>query len=143
MTTGTLGLGKSKIPVVQEAVLLEPVSQDVDLSQEARDERFMNELVEIMIHESSDANASSHVTLAVNGMNMVVFRGIPTPVKRKYLEVLARMKETKYNQVWDKREIERYEMKARTGLIYPFDVIRDDNAKGAPWLRAIIAERDE
>jgi len=140
MTTGTLGL-KGKIPVVQEAVQIEPVSQDVDLSQEARDEQFMNEMVEIMIHESSDANAASHVTLGVNGMNMVVFRGVPTPVKRKYVEVLARMVETKYNQVWDKREIERYEMKARTGLIYPFDVLSDANPKGAPWLRAIIAER--
>ena len=140
MASGTLTRNGT---IVKEEVQVEPVSQDTQLDQVARDEKFMLEPVEIMIHEASDPNASPHVTLAVNGLNQVVFRGVPTVIKRKYLEVLARMKETKYNQVWDQREIERYDLKARTGLIYPFDVIRDENSRGAAWLRAIIAERDE
>ena len=84
--------------------------------------------------------ASTNYVLAVNGTNQPVFRDVPTTIKRKYVEVLARMKETKYRQVRNPIELDRSELVPRTGPIYPFEVIRDDNPKGRAWLRSIIAE---
>lgn len=121
---------------------LDAIGADKDLSALAQEAAFMEELVEIEIHPSTSENDPSHVILNVNGVNQPVFRGHPTKVRRKFVEVLARMKQTSYSQrPTDYINPERSnEMIPRTGLSYPFQVLSDPNRKGNAWLRQILAE---
>ena len=124
----------------QESVV--PVAGNIDFRQLASDEAFMEERVTIVIHPTTDENQPNHVILNVNGTNQPVIRGVPTSIKRKYLEVLARMKETKYSQPQRDMANPEYgnQVIGRTALVYPFDVQEDANPKGRAWLQNIMAE---
>ncbi len=115
-----------------------------DLAKTASDESFLHEQVVILIMPTTDANAPPYVTLNVNGDRAVVPRNMPVIVKRKHLEVLARMKETRVSQDLTPNaqgEITMDSLRAHTGLAYPFTVLKDDNPKGGAWLANILAER--
>lgn len=115
-----------------------------DLARVAADEAFMNEQVVVIVMASTDANAAPYVNLNVNGDRAVVFRDRPTIIRRKHLEVLARMKETRVSQDLTPNpqgEITMDSLRAHTGLAYPFTVIKDDNPKGGAWLANVLAER--
>jgi hypothetical protein len=120
---------------------VEPISLSIDFKQISANEKFMNEHVTINVHSSTDENQPPHVIVNVNGMNQPIVRGVPTKVKRKYVEVLARMKETKYTQVTPNASApDVSEMRARTGLAYPFELVEDANPKGRAWLQHVLAE---
>ena len=85
---------------------------------------------------------ASFVFVFVYGVIQVFKRETRMVVKRKYLERLARAKETGYNQTVDDRLGERMNMlHNHHSLRYPFQVNRDDNPRGAAWLRSILAGR--
>jgi hypothetical protein len=151
-TTKTLLAGKTSQSglvspeiVVTEADRIEPVTANEDIKELARREAaikaFMDEIVVVKLHKSSDKNAATHTILSVNGMTQPIFRGRPTPLKRKYVEVLARMVESSYEQSQHPTDLERYEMIETAAPAYPFEVIRDDNPIGREWLDHILAER--
>lgn len=120
---------------------VETVAASNDFKKLAADEKFMNELVTITVHSTTDENQAPHVIVNVNGTNQPIIRGIPTKVKRKYVEVLARMKETKYTQhTPNPAAPDVTEMRARTGLAYPFELVEDKNPKGRAWLQNVLAE---
>jgi hypothetical protein len=120
---------------------IEPVVTN-EIGRVAAEEAFMNELVLIEVAESTDENQPNHVVLSVNAVTQPVFRGVPTLVKRKYVEVLARCKESKYSQhTTNPNEPDRIEMRQRTALAYPFQVLEDKNPKGKAWLAAVLAEQ--
>ena len=101
---------------------------------------FNEEKVEIMVHESTDQNAEPIVHVAVNGVNQFFPRGTPVVCKRKFVEVLARAKETSMTTQTintDRDVINR--INKHTALRYPFSVIRDENPKGAAWLKSVLA----
>ena len=128
------------IEVLDDQELVEPVSAAMDFRQLAADEAFMHEIVTVMVHPTTDENQPPHVIVNVNGTNQPIIRGVPTPIKRKYLEVLARMKETKYTQMTPNPAApDVSEMRARTALAYPFDLVQD-SAKGRAWLQNVLAE---
>lgn len=120
---------------------VDPITSDKDFMEVIADEAFMNELVEVIVHTTTNESEPNHVVLNVNGINQPVLRGYPHKIKRKYLEVLARMKETRYSQVTpNPMEPDRSNLVARTALCYPFDVIKDPNPRGRAWLNHILAE---
>jgi hypothetical protein len=115
-----------------------------DLGRIAREEAFMHEPVKIVVHATTDPNAPPYVRLTVNGDGVTVFRDVPTVIKRKHLEVLARMKETRIAQNMQpdaNGEITINNLRSYTGLAYPFVVVEDKNPKGGAWLANILAER--
>lgn len=124
-------------------IQIETVRENKDLRQLVTDEKFMNELLVINISPGQTEGDPPCVVLNVNGINQPVWRGEDTPVKRKYVEVLARMKQTSFSQrPQDMTNPERSnELLPRTFLVYPFHVVKDPNPKGPPWLQAIKAER--
>lgn len=150
-TTKTLLEGKTQSGLVRpeiqvtEADRIEPVTANEDIAELAKREKaitnFMNEIVIVKLHKTTDKNAASHVILSCNGMTQPVFRGVPTPLRRKYVEILARMVESTYEQQTDDRDRERYTMIETAALAYPFEVIRDDNPLGREWLDHILMER--
>jgi hypothetical protein len=128
------------MPVVTNDVTIDAASAK-DLHKIAADEAFMHELVTINVHPTTDENSPPYVILSVNGTNCPVPRGRTVDIKRKYVEVLARMKETRYNQIQgDSGRPDDLQLVARTGLCYPFDMIEDKNPRGRAWLSKVLAE---
>lgn len=127
--------------IVDDAPIIETVAESRDFSQLAADEGFMNELVEVMVHATTDENQAPHVIVNCNGTNQPIIRGVPTKVRRKYVEILARMKETKYSQVTrNPAAPDQIDMVARHGLAYPFELMSDPNPRGRAWLQNVLAE---
>lgn len=121
---------------------IQVVSQ-TDLGSVAADEKFMNEMVKVVIHPTTDPNASPYALLNVNGERVVVLRNTPTDIKRKHLEVLARLKETRWVQSVPDGfigQIDQGSLRGHTGLVYPFSVLEDKNPKGGTWVANILAE---
>lgn len=129
------------VEITDDQVDVERVSQNVDFKKLAAEESFMNEPVTILVHTTTDENQPPHVVVNCNGVNQPIMRGVPTEVKRKYVEILARMKETKYTQVTPNPNApDVSELQARTALSYPFDLIEDKNKIGKGWLQNVLAE---
>lgn len=122
--------------------IVEPV--DGPVGQEFFDElKFMEEPVEVMVHESAADNVSPIVEVFHNGVPQRFLRGQVQTVKRKFVEVLARAKKTGYSQqVYADRlsgeAVQR--MIPHTALQYPFNIVSDKNPLGSAWLRKILAE---
>jgi hypothetical protein len=129
-------------PDLNTELTLDKVHDDKSLAAAVKEAKFMEEIVEIEIAPDTNENAQPMVVLNVNGINQPVWRGYPTPVRRKFVEVLARMKETRYSQrPTDFINPETSNaMIPRTGQAYPFQVLKDPNPKGYAWLRQILAE---
>ncbi len=138
-------MAKSKktvgIEISDDQQEVEPVGNNADFKQLVADEAFMNEPVTIRIHATTDENQAPHVIVNCNGVNQPIVRGIATEIKRKYVEILARMKETRYTQVTPNPSApDVSELVSRHGLAYPFELLEDKNPKGKAWLDHILAE---
>jgi len=152
MSKGTLHLNKNleslsqlngaeaKPLIVESDQPLEPILAAEGLDKLAEDEKFMAEIVEVVIAETTDENLPDHIVLNVNGTNQPIFRGVATKIKRCYLEVLARCKETKYTQVRDPNQPDRTDLRPRTAHAYPFTVVSDRNPRGGSWLKSVMLE---
>lgn len=127
--------------VLDDAPVVETVAESTDFRVLAASEAFMNEHVTVMVHSTTDENQSPHVIINCNGINQPIMRGVPTSVRRKYVEILARMKETKYSQrTANPAAPDQIDMVARHGLAYPFELLDDKNPKGRAWLNNVLAE---
>lgn len=119
------------------------ISDVIDTYADVGQEAFFNEMVDVIIHESTDPAAIPIPQINVNGTNQFFIRGQKMAVKRKFLARLARMKQRRYTQqiVNDPASgnvIQR--MVPHIGLRYPFSVISDPNPKGPQWLQKILNE---
>lgn len=120
-----------------EADPIEVVSV-VDTSK-AELEAFMNEIVTVVVADTSDENAPPFAEVSVNGRRVFIPRGVPTPVKRMYVERLARAKRTAISQNLDPRLGESMnQLHRRTALDYPFSVV-EDTPQGRDWLKGVLA----
>jgi len=140
--SGPIGLdeirAKAHSELDNEAVMAAGKLTEAEIAYEV----FMNEKVIILVHESPNEEDLAVVCPMVNGVSQPIVRGYPTPVKRKYVEVLARAKETKYKQIQaDANDPSSLKMVPRTVLAYPFAIERDDNPNGRAWLRDIIRQQ--
>lgn len=125
--------------VVQDTVS-EIIDNPITDLKAAEMEAFMNEPVMVTVMSSGKDNEHKFVQVAVNGVIQMFQRDTPIVVKRKYVERLARAKETGYSQDLDHTKGEAMNMlNAQKSLRYPFQVNRDDNPRGAAWLRSVLA----
>ncbi len=116
--------------------------------EKLRSMKFMEEPVEIMIHESIDPNAEQFIFCAVNGEGAGSHhlpwlpRGIPVTVKRKHVERLARAKPISLStfDTTDATGALAKGIRSRRALAYPFSVIHDPNPRGPSWLKGVLAE---
>lgn len=134
--TDVPGEGALDLSAIREEGV-EVVPSATGLKEYARELAFMEEPVEINIHESADPNAEPIVDLYCNGIAQRVIRGVPITVKRKYVQVLTMARHTAMStdtRVEGENVVNR--VNRRTALRYPFSVIRDDNPRGRDWLRA-------
>ena len=110
-------------------------------SQHLAELKFNEDVLEVMVHESTDSNAENPIFTSCNGVPQYFYRGIPQQVKRKYVAILAACKEhaittPEYTQ-GDGARATRIQRSA--SLKYPFSVITDPAGKrGADWLRTLL-----
>lgn len=123
------------------AAIVEPVERPVD-KKWAEMMQFAEDLIEVTVHTTSEKNAEPFVLVACNGINQYFVRGQKQAVKRKFVEVLARAKQTNYENQQIKMDNgeETYIYPARTALRYPFTVHNDPNPKGIDWLKSVLAD---
>jgi len=139
-------MAKNKSPIEGLSIeddqpIVETVAESRDFSQLAADEAFMNELVTVHVHSTTDENQAPQFILNCNGVNQPVVRGVDITIRRKYVEIMARMKETKYTQVTPNPAApDVSEMRARHGLVFPFNLVNDPNPRGRAWLENVLAE---
>jgi len=128
-----------------DAALVDQGLHDVD-SPEFKEKadllKFMEEPVEVMIHQTSEKDADMVFDIQVNGRPQIFVRGQTYLVRRKFVEGLARAKPVHYvnEQYTQKDGTFGVRYPSRRGLRYPFTVTEDVNPRGAGWLKAILAQ---
>ena len=110
------------------------------LSKHAQELIFNEEVIEVMVHETTDENAENPIFTACNGTPQYFYRGVPQQVKRKFVAILASCKEhTVSTPEYTQGDGSRATAIRRTSsLKYPFSVIHDPNPRGADWLRSLL-----
>jgi len=114
-----------------------------DAMAKANELAFMEEMVEVVVHDTTDHNAEPIVQVGVNGRMQFFLRGRPQTVRRKFVEALARCKPVGYTQTkqYDERTGHvSMRMNPHRALRYPFSVIKVWNRGGAAWLKKVLAE---
>lgn len=110
-------------------------------SKHAAELAFNEQLVEVIVHESTDLNAENPVFTSCNGVSQYFFRGQPTRVKRKYVAILAAAKEHSVS-TFEHTEADGTRaigVRKVANVKYPFSVIHDPAGKqGSDWLRSLL-----
>lgn len=137
-------LGETEIPttgsVTRDDLIIETEIQ-TDLTRidsKAEELAFMEEPVEIFLHEGTNPNDLDVVPVGVNGTSVYLKRGSNHTIKRKYVAVLATSRPTTYSTAegLDRDGAKTVMLKAHTSVRYPFAVIQD-TPKGMAWLKQI------
>lgn len=133
------------MPMDGPARITDPLIEPVDgpnWKDKARELAFMEEIVDVLVHETTDENAEPYPGFGVNGRWQYFERGTQMQVKRKYVERLARAKRTAYTQrnTKDQNGNDAIRHDPHTALKYPFTVVHDPNPRGRDWLRKILSE---
>ncbi|MFA6972408.1 MAG: hypothetical protein WC208_13565 [Gallionella sp.] len=102
---------------------------------------FMNEIVTVRVHPTTDKNANPFPEVFVNGRVQRFVRGAEQKVRRCFVEVLARAKGTTFDNVKSKdpEGEDKYSYPTHTAEVYPFVVI-NDTPKGEAWLKSVLAQ---
>lgn len=110
------------------------------LSAHAQELIFNEEVIEVMVHESTDDNAENPIFTACNGVSQYFYRGVPQQVKRKFVAILASVKEHNVTTPeYTAQDGSRATGIRRTSsLKYPFSIISDPNPRGTAWLKALL-----
>lgn len=117
------------------------VVAEANIAKAADLEAFMNEVLVIMVFEDNQEGALPTVEPKVKGMKQIIVRGAQSKVRRKFVEVLARSRTTKYDQIQrDMSDPSSRFMRPKAKMSYPFSVLHDPNPRGKDWLKAILAE---
>ncbi len=113
-----------------------------DWKDKAKAAAFYEEEVEIVISETDNPNAEHLIQLGVNGVNQFLVRGMPTIIKRKFVEGLCRARpgNVTTNEFIDPNGNRSTRVNTTFGLKYPFRVLRDSNPNGHAWLERVLRE---
>lgn len=105
--------------------------------------KFMEEPVTVVVHKTADKVADPVVEVWNGGVRQMFIRGHKQVVKRKFVEVLARARDLKYEQEVhvDKSTGDAVNrMIPVEGLKYPFDIVEDKNPEGRAWIQSLLQE---
>lgn len=139
--TGKIAQGKAvSIGEIGDGEPIEKISES-NFVKAAELEAFMNDILTVTVHQSTEEGSLDFAPPQVNGLNQPILRGVESKVKRKYIEALARCRSTKYiQQVINPSKPENIQMVERCQLTYPFAVLHDPSPKGRAWLEGILAQ---
>lgn len=95
-------------------------------------EAFMHEMVVVNVHKTKEKGSLDIINPMVNGLNQPVVRGVDTPIKRKYVEVMIYSHSVDYEQRINPQSPDQFKMVAKPTPSYPFQVVQDTR-KGHAW----------
>lgn len=104
---------------------------------------FNEERVEVVVHESTNPNDQELFDVYCNGVPQWFKRGQVQTVRRKYVEILARARQTSIATKtsaqggYNDEAVNRIDK--HTAVRYPFTVVHDQNPKGREWLKSVLA----
>lgn len=105
----------------------------------ARELAFMEEKVDVEMHESTDPNASPIEDVYCQGVVQRFLRGHTQTVKRKYVQILANARPVSMRTEIKKEDDDVINRVHKTSALrYPFSVMRDDNPRGREWLKKAL-----
>jgi hypothetical protein len=102
---------------------------------------FMEEIVTVRVHTTTDKNANPIPDIYVNGRVQRFLRGHEQKVKRLFLAKLAQSQVTSFDcqLVKDHEGQDKYVYPGTSAEIYPFTVI-GDTPKGDAWLKGLMRQ---
>lgn len=103
---------------------------------------FNEEVLIIQLQPSSEENAPTVVDVYVNGEAKWIPVGVPTKIKRKFVEVLLRSKPISVTTSHEGRgsDVINNRIIRNTRAKYPLSIMQDPSKKGYEWLSKIMAE---
>lgn len=118
------------------------IYRDGNIDDYAQELAFGEEIVDVVVHESTDKNAEPIVDVYCNGTPQRFIRGMQQKVKRKFVGILAQARQTsistKVSAMGENGEpVNRIDK--HSAVRYPFSVVYDANPRGAAWLRNLLA----
>lgn len=124
-----------------EKAHIEPADGPVN-KEWAEQMRMNEEPVEVIVHETTDPRASPIPDIYVDGIPQRFIRGKAQSVKWKFVELLARARETTYSQekYIDANGTENYRNIPHTALKYPFTLSSTTPQKFHDQLKKVLAE---
>lgn len=105
---------------------------------DAEGEAFMHQVVYVRIPESTVDGDTGFVEVSVNGIGVTIPRGKMVPIRRMHLEALVHARQDTFKQT--ERDLYDTRLRMRTTYTYPFEVLRDDDPRGRPWLESLMAQ---
>lgn len=141
-------IGERPIPTVGSVsssdmiMEVEPAADAYGIKDKAAELAFMEEKVEIFLHESTNPNEEPIVYVGVNGEGVWLRRGMQHNIKRKHLLNLLTARPTHYTTVegQDRDGAKTVNLRAHTSVKYPFSV-QQDTPKGNNWMRQFMGAR--
>lgn len=102
---------------------------------------FMEEEIVVELATTTDPQDPGYVPTYNNGRTQNFFRGVKQKVKRKFVEVLARMKPENVRNVEyrDQNDVQSVKWVKTPALKHSFQV-HGDSPKGQAWLQRILRE---
>lgn len=135
LTTSIEDTARGRNPMTDGGIVTEPVYNTKQLDDEA----FMQQPVEIHMHDAPDENEPQVVEVTVNGVYKAIVRGNSNTIPRSHVEALCNAKQQRVQQ---KKIVSAdgsmgFQEQVVTRLAYPFSVIHDPaGRKGADWLKS-------
>ena len=104
-------------------------------------EAFMAETMVIEVAPSVSEEEYEVPCPNVNGRNQPVMRGVPTRVKRYFVEALARSFTESFKQINPTSgDLTKMHQRPSIKASFPFTVLEDKNPYGREWLNGIMRE---
>lgn len=135
LTTSIEDTARGRNQMTEGGIVTEPVYGTKQLD----DEVFMQQPVEIHMHDAPDENEQQVVEVTVNGVYRAIPRGTTTTIPRMHVGALC---DAKQQRVQQKRIVGNdgsmaYQEQVVTRLAFPFSVVHDPaGRKGADWLKS-------
>lgn len=130
-------------PIVRETEQIAVADKPIE-SEYAKALAFGEEVLDVMLQPSSEENAPEMIDAAVNGETVWLKVGVPTKMKRKFVEVLLRAKpiavQTVHEGAEGKPEVINNQIRRTTRAKFPLSILRDPSPKGGEWLNRVMRE---
>lgn len=128
-------------PMLMRPSIEIPTDKVIDLDW-AEEMKFMEDLLVVEVLQSDEQFPMPCISVWNGGRHQLFVKGEKQTVRRKFVEVLARRKTTKYSNIeyLDPEGNHTVKWPRRSSLAYPFVVHQDPNPRGKDWLKRILQE---
>jgi hypothetical protein len=129
-----------------EKAFAEPVLVQAETKRQDQEKlatmKFMNDMLKIHIHSTTNKNDESVFEFIVNGKVFFFHRNETKTVPRYVVDRMARCRPTTFtdHEVINKDGVKDIMYTPHTALRYPFSVIEDPHPRGREWLEATMME---